>query len=53
MLAQIEAVAAVAPRKYHLVVLSDHGQSQGDIFADRYGENLATLVARLVRLGGR
>ena len=29
VLAQLEAVAAVAPRKYHLVVLSDHGQSQG------------------------
>ncbi len=47
VLAQLEAVAAVAPRKYHLVVLSDHGQSQGAIFADRYGEDLATLVARL------
>lgn len=47
VLAQIEAVAAVAPRKYHIVVLSDHGQSQGAIFADRYGEDLAALVARL------
>ena len=47
VLAQLEQVAAVAPRKYHLVVLSDHGQSQGAVFADRYGEDLATLVARL------
>jgi len=47
VLAQIEAVAAVAPRKYHIVVLSDHGQSQGAIFADRYGEDLAALVSRL------
>lgn len=47
VLAQIEAVVAVAPRKYHIVVLSDHGQSQGEIFADRYGEDLAALVARL------
>jgi hypothetical protein len=47
VLAQIEQVAAVAPRKYHIVVLSDHGQSQGTIFADRYGEDLATLVGRL------
>jgi len=47
VLAQLEAVAAVAPRKYHLVVLSDHGQSQGEVFADRYGEDLATLVRRL------
>ena len=49
MLAQIEAVAAVAPRKYHIVVLSDHGQSQGAIFADRYGEDLAALVAPALR----
>src|SRR6478735_5756244 len=47
VLAQLEAVAAVAPRKYHIVVLSDHGQSQGAIFADRYGEDLAALVSRL------
>ena len=47
VLAQIERVAAVAPRSYHLVVLSDHGQSQGEVFADRYGEDLAALVARL------
>ena len=31
VLAQIEAVAAGAPRKYHICVLSDHGQSQGAI----------------------
>ncbi|MDH2414574.1 alkaline phosphatase family protein [Nocardioides sp. CER19] len=47
VLAQLEKVAAVAPRRYRLVVLSDHGQSQGEIFADRYGEDLATLVSRL------
>jgi hypothetical protein len=47
VLAQIERVAAVSPRRYHIVVLSDHGQSQGEVFADRYGEDLATLVARL------
>ncbi len=46
-LAQLEAIAAVAPRTYHFVVLSDHGQSQGEVFADRYGEDLAALVARL------
>ena len=47
VLAQIEAIAAVAPRKYQIVVLSDHGQSQGEIFVDRYGEDLAALVSRL------
>lgn len=47
VLAQIEKVAAVAPRPYEVVVLSDHGQSQGEVFSDRYGEDLASLVARL------
>jgi hypothetical protein len=47
VLAQIERVAAVAPRPYRIVVLSDHGQAQGATFADRYGEELADLVARL------
>jgi hypothetical protein len=47
VLAQIEKVAAAAPRPYHVVVLSDHGQSQGEVFSDRYGEDLASLVARL------
>jgi len=47
VLAQLEKVAEVAPRKYTFVVLSDHGQSQGEVFADRYGEDLAAVVARL------
>ena len=47
VLHQLELVAAAAPRRYRFVVLSDHGQSQGAIFADRYGEDLAALVARL------
>jgi len=40
-------VASVAPREYKFVVLSDHGQAQGATFEDRYGEDLASLVARL------
>jgi uncharacterized membrane protein YvlD (DUF360 family) len=36
-----------APRPYRIVVLSDHGQTQGAAFTDRYGESLADLVARL------
>jgi hypothetical protein len=43
----LEKVAEVAPRPYRIVVLSDHGQSQGAVFADRYGEDLARLVSRL------
>jgi uncharacterized membrane protein YvlD (DUF360 family) len=49
VLHQLEQVASAAPRKYRFVILSDHGQAQGQIFADRYGEDLATLVARLAR----
>ncbi len=33
-----------APRPYHLVVLSDHGQSQGRPFRQRYGLELEELV---------
>ena len=33
-----------APRPYRLVVLSDHGQSQGDTFRERYGETLEEVV---------
>ena len=47
LLGQLEKVAAVAKRDYRIVVLSDHGQSQGEVFADRYGESLSDLVSRL------
>lgn len=46
-LGQLERIAAAAPRPYHFVVLSDHGQSQGETFADRYDEDLAAVVRRL------
>ncbi|HLM50876.1 MAG TPA: phage holin family protein [Solirubrobacteraceae bacterium] len=44
---QIGRIAAArehAPRPYRLVVLSDHGQSQGATFKDRYGRTLDDLV---------
>ncbi len=41
---RIAAAAADAPRQYKLVVLSDHGQSQGETFLDRFGESLEDLV---------
>ncbi len=47
VLGRLEEVAELAPRRYRIVVLSDHGQSQGAVFADRYGEDLSGLVARL------
>ena len=41
---RVHASAADAPRPYRLVVLSDHGQSQGTTFLDRYGISLEELV---------
>jgi uncharacterized membrane protein YvlD (DUF360 family) len=43
-IARIESAAADAPRPYRLVVLSDHGQSQGETFRDRFGITLEELV---------
>jgi uncharacterized membrane protein YvlD (DUF360 family) len=43
----LEQVAASAPRRYWIVLLSDHGQSQGTTFADEFGTDLATLCASL------
>ena len=44
---RIERAVRHAPRPYRIVVLSDHGQTQGAPFAERAGETLAELVARL------
>jgi uncharacterized membrane protein YvlD (DUF360 family) len=46
-LARIERVLQDAPRPYHLVVLADHGQSQGAPFSQRYGRTLEDLVREL------
>jgi uncharacterized membrane protein YvlD (DUF360 family) len=43
-IARIAAASAEAPRPYRLVVLSDHGQSQGETFLGRYGETLEQVV---------
>ena len=43
-IARIAAACPEAPRPYRLVVLSDHGQSQGETFRDRFGESLEELV---------
>ena len=43
-LARVAAAVRDAPRPYRLVVLSDHGQSQGGTFEDRYGITLEQLV---------
>jgi uncharacterized membrane protein YvlD (DUF360 family) len=49
--ATIAKAAQEAPRPYKIVVLSDHGQSLGATFKQRYGESLADLIRRL--MGGR
>ncbi len=43
-IARIALACAEAPRPYRLVVLSDHGQSQGETFRDRYEQTLEELV---------
>jgi uncharacterized membrane protein YvlD (DUF360 family) len=40
--------AGSAPRPYHIVVLSDHGQSQGATFRQRYGRTLDELIRDLM-----
>jgi uncharacterized membrane protein YvlD (DUF360 family) len=47
-LARLERAALQAPRPYHLVALSDHGQTQGRPFRQRHGETLEEVVRRLV-----
>lgn len=47
-IARIERILKKAPRPYHLIILSDHGQSQGYPFRQKYGVTLKTLVESLV-----
>ncbi|MGY1815392.1 phage holin family protein [Blastococcus sp. SYSU D00820] len=44
---RLARAAQLAPRPYHLVLLSDHGQTQGEAFATRFGETVEQLVGRL------
>jgi hypothetical protein len=50
-LAQLESAIEQAPRPYRLVVLSDHGQSQGRPFRQRYGVELEELVRSALSSG--
>jgi uncharacterized membrane protein YvlD (DUF360 family) len=47
-LRRLELAIAEGPRPYHIVVLSDHGQSQGATFLQRYGITLEQLVDSLI-----
>lgn len=49
--ARLEKAIAEAPRPYHVVVLSDHGQTQGATFRQRYGVTLPDVVASLLEQG--
>lgn len=44
----LASLALVAPRRYEIVLLSDHGQSMGTPFAERHGEGLDDLCGRLM-----
>jgi uncharacterized membrane protein YvlD (DUF360 family) len=48
VIATLERAATTAPRPYHLVVLSDHGQSMGATFRQRTGQTLGELVTSLI-----
>jgi len=43
-IATIHAATSLAPRPYHLIVLSDHGQTQGRPFELRYGATLDDVI---------
>ncbi len=44
---RLHRASALAPRAYSLVCLSDHGQTQGWAFADRFGHSIEELVGSL------
>jgi uncharacterized membrane protein YvlD (DUF360 family) len=48
--ARLESVIEDAPRPYHLVILSDHGQTGGATFLQRYGKSLEAFVQELMTL---
>lgn len=52
-IARLDRARALAPRPYHLVVLSDHGQSQGATFLQRYGRTFEDLVNSAIEGGVR
>jgi len=45
VLGVLERIAAEAPRPYRIVVVSDHGQTLGATFLERYGTTLQDLIA--------
>jgi uncharacterized membrane protein YvlD (DUF360 family) len=50
-LERLERAVAQAPRPYHLIVLSDHGQTQGAPFRQRYEQTLEEVVQEALAQG--
>jgi uncharacterized membrane protein YvlD (DUF360 family) len=48
VLGTLERLSGQAARRYHIVVLSDHGQSQGQTFLDRFGIDLGQVCTGLM-----
>jgi uncharacterized membrane protein YvlD (DUF360 family) len=49
VLGTLERLSTQAARRYHIVVLSDHGQSQGQTFRDRFGTDLGEVCTQLMK----
>ncbi len=50
-IATLEKASAAAPRPYRFVVVSDHGQTLGATFLQRYGKTLGDVIREL--MGGQ
>jgi len=48
MMRSLSRAAEDAKRKYHFILVSDHGQTQGAPFEDRYGIGLEELIRSLM-----
>ncbi|MEV0802637.1 alkaline phosphatase family protein [Kribbella sp. NPDC050281] len=48
VLGALQRIIDILPHSYEIVVLSDHGQSQGSTFLQRYGRTLTEVVDDLV-----
>jgi hypothetical protein len=49
VLGTLERLSTHAARRYHIVVVSDHGQSQGQTFHDRFGADLGQVCTQLMK----
>ena len=49
VLGTLERLSTRAARRYHIVVVSDHGQSQGQTFRDRFGADLGEVCTGLMK----